>query len=176
MGSAGGKVPFNEKIFKDITSSSTFIGKGAFGDVYGPCIWRKETYAIKTRMFSTDMPEADQDRQKVHAACEKWKSLNHKNLITVYDVIFDPPALYILMEYAKGGSLKVVLSQCKSDLSPEIQLNWSTQIADGMAYLHKQMIIHRDLKSPNSKFYIISYFKTHIYCGQTFQLPSILFH
>ena len=153
MGSVSGKVLFNEKIFKDITSfGGNFVGSGAFGEVYGPCIWEYKTIAIKKRMFSKDTNDDDPKLRKILGACEKWKSLRHRNLINVYKVSFDSPALYTLMEFAEGGSLREVLRLCKSDLPPEIQMNWSTQIVDGMAYLHRKEILHRDLKSANSKF------------------------
>src|SRR6218665_2086429 len=153
MTSASDNESFTEKIFKEITSDRLFIGKGAFGDVYGPCIWKSKTYAIKKRMFGTDATQSAIEKQLV--ACKIWKSLLHRNLMTVYEVSLESPALYILMEYAAGGSLQAVLEQRTTDLPLEILMDWGTQIAEGMAYLHQQMIVHRDLKSPNSKFYTI---------------------
>ena len=34
-------------------------------------------------------------------------------------------------------------------IPPELVLDWASQIARGMDYLHKKHFIHRDLKSPN---------------------------
>lgn len=156
MSFASDNVLFNEKIFKEITSDLLFIGNGAFGEVFAPCVWRNKTYAIKKRTFTRDTPEVD--IEKVHRAWKKWKSLDHRNLITVNEVSFDSRTLYVLMEYAAVGSLKAFLKRCTSDLSPEILKDWGTQVAAGMAYLHRQNIVHRDLKSLNSKFYALFIF------------------
>ena len=143
---------FIEKIFKQIASGNLFIGKGDSGEVYGPCVWKSKTYATKKRMFSTDTTKVY--IEEVLGVCEKWKSLDHRNLITVYEVSFDSPTLYILMDAPPRESLQVVLKRYSLfDLPLEILKNWGAQIVEGMAYLHRKDIVHRDLKSPNSKFY-----------------------
>lgn len=141
-----------DKKFKRFISDDRFIGKGAFGEVYGPYKWKGKTCAIKKRWLSKD----DTDQQI--SACRKMMSLHHKHLIEVYDLSLElPGALYILVEYASGGSLKEALYACKIDLPLEILHDWGIQIADGMAYLHQNNIVHRDLKSPNSEYYSFNY-------------------
>lgn len=148
---ASDNVPFGEKNFKEIAFDNLFIGKGGFGHVYGPCTWKNRSYAIKKHMF--DPGTAKDVIEKNLKACDKWKSLNHEHLITVYELCLDSLTLYVFMEYAAGGSLKKVLWQRTSDLPLEIMVDWAKQIVEGMAYLHQVKIVHRDLKSPNSKFY-----------------------
>ena len=133
----------NKKFIQLITTNN-FIGKGNFGEVHGPCVWKKKICAVKRRSCG----ELDKCK-KEYEACKKWMSLCHKNLVTVYDVSFEPPALYIAMEYGSGRSLRSVLGKCSSALPEQILTDWSIQIARGMAYLHGKMIVHRDLKSSN---------------------------
>lgn len=143
-----------DKNFKRFVSDDHFIGKGAFGDVYGPFICDGKKFAIKKRWVKDD---TEKETEQQLSACRRWMSLHHKHLITVYDVSLEPRAVYTMMEYAYGGSLKGFLSGCKSDLPFDIMKDWGIQIADGMAYLHQNNIVHRDLKSPNSEYYSFNY-------------------
>src|SRR6218665_554447 len=141
-----------DKNFKQFVSDDLFIGKGAFGEVYGPYELYGKTCVIKKRWLTKE------DKEGQISACRKMMSLNHKNLIAVYEVSLELPAIYALMEYASGGSLREVLSAFKSDLALDIMKDWGIQIAEGMAYLHENNIVHRDLKSPNSKYNAYYYY------------------
>ncbi|EDQ88613.1 uncharacterized protein MONBRDRAFT_26234 [Monosiga brevicollis MX1] len=60
------------------------------------------------------------------------------------------PNYYLVLEYCAGGSLGAVLRT--HTLEPEVIIDWASQIAQGMRYLHdecRQCIVHRDLKSEN---------------------------
>lgn len=138
----------DDKNFSRFIKDDLFIGKGSFGDVYGPCDWNGKKCAIKKRWLKDD---AQKDTEKQLSACQKWMSLHHKHLIAVYDVSLELHAVYMLMEFASGGSLRRVLSALESDLPLEILKDWGIQIAEGMALLHQNNIVHRDLKSPNSE-------------------------
>jgi len=78
--------------------------------------------------------------------------LNHDNIIKLKGVCVTEPNLCLVMEYARGGSLHQALNG--RHLAPDVLLDWAKQIAAGMHYLHVEArirIIHRDLKSSNSK-------------------------
>src|SRR6218665_1889961 len=95
------------KNLKQLTTDDFFIGRGGFGDVFGPCVWKDKPCAVKKRMCLT-MEKCKKEQE----ACLKWMSLHHRNLIAVYEVGFESLALYIVMEYGSGGSLKRVLESC----------------------------------------------------------------
>lgn len=154
MGSTSDKALFHEKDFQAMVQNKTtrFIGKGGYGEVYGPHTWKNKCCAVKRIMFGTTSSELDHKNSR--DSCVMWMKLEHKNIIPVYSVTLELPALYIVMEYGSGGSLDQVLKKCKSALPVPIMTDWSTQIAEGMAYLHQKKIVHRDLKSANSEFHI----------------------
>lgn len=144
---------FDWSYFDKAATSKTFLSAGAFGHVYGPIRWNGVQYALKRIMSG----EGDLKR-KVEAIVgnkkDMWKSLVHKNLIKIHDLSLQQNALLILMDYAAGGSLYTTLSTLTSKskrLPLEVVSDWARQIVAGMVYLHERNIVHRDLKSLNSK-------------------------
>ena len=126
-------------------SLQEFIGKGGFATVRRG-LWRSEEVAVKIIRDIT----SDEDARK--EATVFWL-LRHPNIISLLGICNRPPDFWLVMEYARGGSLAQVLS---STLLPlKVIIDWSAQIARAMKYLHQDApldtIIHRDLKSKNSK-------------------------
>lgn len=77
-------------------------------------------------------------------------SLNHPNIITIYDIgIANNSNLYISMEYVQGGDLK---QRLELTISPQEALRYLAQIADALGEAHKHGIIHRDVKPANILF------------------------
>jgi len=74
-------------------------------------------------------------------------SLNHPNLVAVYDVGVQDGAAYFITELLKGESLRERLSRGRIPI--QTALDWGAQLAQGLAAAHAQRIIHRDLKPEN---------------------------
>ncbi|CAM9354286.1 unnamed protein product [Chrysoparadoxa australica] len=81
-------------------------------------------------------------------------SLSHETVIKLYTSFWDANTghLYMILEYAGGGDLSQVLQQRRRRKQPfsSSQL-WSilTQLSKGLHHMHKQGIIHRDIKPMN---------------------------
>src|SRR5262249_6146282 len=74
-------------------------------------------------------------------------SLNHPNLVAVYDVGQHEGAPYLVTELLPGESLRRRLS--RGALPPRIAVEWAAQLAHGLAAAHGRGIVHRDVKPDN---------------------------
>ena len=78
-------------------------------------------------------------------------SLNHENVLKSYSTCFLNRKIFIIMEYMDQGSLSNILkykfSNGINDLSIITTLIY--ECAKALQYLHKNNIIHRDLKASN---------------------------
>lgn len=124
------------------------LGRGAMGVVYlaqHPSMDRM--VAIKT-FRSPDGEDADwQQRNRLLAEADRAGSLDHPNIVKIYDVDEQSDPAYIVMEYVDGPTLDTLLhtSPPDSDLSVAIL----RQAAEALDYAHNQGIIHRDIKPAN---------------------------
>lgn len=127
------------------------IGVGGFGKVYRG-IWRDEEVAVKAARLEPDQPMSVMV-ENVRQEAKLFWLLDHPNIISLKGVCLQEPNLCLVMEFASGGPLNRVLIGRR--LRPDVVVDWAIQIAHGMCYLHDGApvsLIHRDLKSSNSKF------------------------
>jgi predicted Ser/Thr protein kinase len=73
--------------------------------------------------------------------------LNHPNILHVYDAGVAHGVYYIVMDYARGGSLKELI--VRGPLDPERAISITAQVADALDYAHRQGLVHRDVKPTN---------------------------
>ncbi|XP_068458065.1 tyrosine-protein kinase Lyn [Clinocottus analis] len=132
------------EISKDSIRMVRKLGAGQFGDVWMASYNNSTTVAVKTLKPGTMTVEAFMDEANV------MKTLQHDRLVRLYAVVTKTSPIYIITEYMSNGSL---LDFLKSDAGCRLQLpkliDFSAQIAEGMAYIEKKNYIHRDLRAAN---------------------------
>ncbi len=74
--------------------------------------------------------------------------LSHKNIVKCYDCSSGDELKFIVMEYAKGCTLKDYL-QNKGVLSPQEVMKYAIEILSALVHAHSKNIIHRDIKPQN---------------------------
>ncbi|CAH8642718.1 unnamed protein product [Heterobilharzia americana] len=135
------------------------VGQGAFGMVYGgeakrngrweavavKVIGNKATYEGKTDFLSE---------------AKLMRSLDHRNVVRLVGICLYPKEnhLYLIMEFMLNGDLKTyllsrrVLAQQIPDhegICPATLTGMAIDIAEGLAYLHRKNLIHRDIACRN---------------------------
>jgi eukaryotic-like serine/threonine-protein kinase len=75
-------------------------------------------------------------------------SLNHPNVVSVYDYGEDPSGPYIVMEYVDGEDLATILRR-NGSLPPAQAARVAAAVARALAAAHARGIVHRDVKPGN---------------------------
>ncbi len=74
--------------------------------------------------------------------------LSHPNIIGIYDVSFEGPEKYLVMEYVEGISLRTYMDR-KGKLSFNEVVKYSEQILAALEHAHSKGVVHRDIKPQN---------------------------
>lgn len=136
----------DSKSFEKIQPNG-FLGQGAFGDVV--LVKDKETellYAMKEISKKTLVQSHSAENLKNEISIQK--GLNHPNIVKLFSCFQDEEKVYLVLEYCKGGSLAQLLQKQKR-ISESRAFFYFLQTCIGVNYLHKQDIIHKDLKPAN---------------------------
>ena len=78
-------------------------------------------------------------------------SLNHPNIVTLFDADQEDGTYYITMELLEGNPLQRIL-RARKRLSPVNVAKLGGQVATGLHYAHRGGIVHRDIKTANLFF------------------------
>src|SRR6187551_3438493 len=122
------------------------IGEGGMGEVF-LAEDRKLTRQIAVKVLSADFA-SDSDRMArfVYEAISA-SSLNHPNIITIYEINDEHQPPFIAMEYVDGDTLGRRIK--RSPLEVHETLDIAIQVATALAAAHEANIVHRDVKPDN---------------------------
>ena len=125
-----------------------FIAKGATKQVYRAF---DEHEGIEVAWNEIDA-RGISDLMKVTREVELLQKMNHPNVIQCYDWWYDEARLCIIFitELMTSGTLSdFIAQQSNRCLKPHVICKYSRQILSGLSYLHREGVIHRDLKCNN---------------------------
>src|SRR6266852_1086446 len=126
------------------------LGKGAMGVVYrANDTMLNRILAIKTINTEEAGHEGMAEYEaRFYTEAKAAGSLNHPNIIIIYDIGKSGPLVYMAMEYIEGRELREMLAQGQS--VPVVQaVDIAAQVGEGLAYAHQHQVVHRDIKPAN---------------------------
>ena len=123
------------------------IGEGAMGVVYralDPVLNR----AVAIKVMSDALARDTDLRGRFLREAQSAGSLQHPNVITIYDFGEVDGHPFIAMEFVEGADLHELLEK-KATLSLIEKLDVIIDVLNGLGYAHKRGIVHRDIKPAN---------------------------
>lgn len=136
------------------------IGQGGMGCIYLAEDQRLEgrLCAVKEVEYDLAFPEEmlNEARDQFQREATVLARLDHPNLPKVSDFFSIGERDYLVMDYVPGKDLRQLMIEARQKqtfLPEEDVLDWASQIADALKYLHTQdpPIVHRDIKPSNLK-------------------------
>lgn len=123
------------------------VGEGAMGSVYralDPVLNRRVAVKVMSDAIARDGELRDRFMREAQAA----GSLQHPNVVTIFDFGEFEGHLYIAMEFVEGVDLEQFLANSRS-LSLDQKLGIAIDVLLGLSYAHKRGVVHRDIKPAN---------------------------
>jgi eukaryotic-like serine/threonine-protein kinase len=124
----------------------SLLGAGGMGEVYlaeDTKLGRKVALKLLPAEFTADADQLRRFEQEARAA----SSLNHPNIITIFEVGQEGSLHYIASEFIDGQTLRQQMKSGRIDLG--LALDVAAQIAAALTAMHRHGIVHRDIKPEN---------------------------
>ena len=102
---------------------------------------------VALKILPESLARDEERRRRFEQEARLAASLNHPNIMAIYDVGLDQHPPYIVAELVPGESLRAIMERGLVAVRRAVDL--AAQIAAGLAAAHAAGIVHRDLKPEN---------------------------
>ena len=140
-------MPADGQMFTDRYELGPEIGRGGMAEVFlarDRLLDRDVAVKVLSPGFATDPTFIARFRREAQSAA----SLNHPNIVAVYDWGEDGGNYFIVMEYVAGRTLREVLREY-TRLPALEAARIAAEIADALSFAHRNGVVHRDIKPGN---------------------------
>ena len=123
------------------------LGQGAMGVVYralDPMLHRYVALKLMSQGIAADAALRDRFMREARSA----GSLQHPNIITIFDFGEAEGHLYIAMEYVEGADLSELIER-QDPLPLPGKLDILIDVLRALDYAHERRVVHRDIKPAN---------------------------
>ncbi len=122
------------------------IGTGGMGDVYLAEDTRLER-RVAIKFIKTEFSENPTQLRRFIREAKTASSLNHPNIITVYEIGKTKNSQFIATEFIEGKTLRRAINEGSLNLGEILDI--AVQVANALHAAHSAGVIHRDIKPEN---------------------------
>ena len=158
----GSRVSLIESVPKDLPPGTNsfqigrgqLIGKGSYGRVYlGINLTTGDFLAVKQVEVNQKAAGQDKDKMKEMVSAldqeiDTMQHLEHPNIVQYLGCERKEYSISIFLEYISGGSVGSCLRK-HGKFEESLVSSLTRQTLEGLAYLHREGVLHRDLKADN---------------------------
>uniref|UniRef100_A0A0E0D794 mitogen-activated protein kinase kinase kinase n=1 Tax=Oryza meridionalis TaxID=40149 RepID=A0A0E0D794_9ORYZ len=126
------------------------IGSGTFGCVYEAA--NRHTGALCAMKEVNIIPDDAKSAESLKQLEQEIKFLSqfkHENIVQYYGSEYIEDRFYIYLEYVHPGSINKYVNQHCGAMTESVIRSFTRHILKGLAFLHSQKIMHRDIKGAN---------------------------
>jgi DNA-binding beta-propeller fold protein YncE/ABC-type branched-subunit amino acid transport system substrate-binding protein len=125
----------------------SLIGRGGMGVVYRAIDLSLER-PVALKLIAPELAEDDRFRARFLREPRLAASLDHPNVIPIYEAGEHDGQLFLAMRFVEGRDLGRVLER-EGPLPPERALGILAQVAGALDAAHRRALVHRDVKPAN---------------------------
>lgn len=125
------------------------VGAGGMGVVYEAEDLRLHRPVV-VKILPPGFAGQEEDRiRRFQREARAASTLNHPNIVSIFDAGFDQGWHYIAMEFVEGKTLRETMVSESRPLDDEAILDLISQVAAALSAAHEAGIVHRDIKPEN---------------------------
>ncbi|XP_076722445.2 mitogen-activated protein kinase kinase kinase 19 isoform X5 [Callospermophilus lateralis] len=118
-------------------------------EVYCGLTSQGQLIAVKQVTLDTsDKLATEKEYRKLQEEVDLLKALKHVNIVAYLGTCLEENIVSIFMEFVPGGSISSIINRF-GPLPEMVFCKYTKQILQGVAYLHENCVVHRDIKGNN---------------------------
>lgn len=136
----------SDSVYYRKPGNESVVGSGTYGKVFKAIhVYTKDQVALKRIRM-----EGERDGFPVTAVREikLLQSLNHDNVVKLQEVMVEKNDCFMVFEYL-SHDLTGLLNHPSFKLDPGQKKDLAKQLFEGLDYLHRRGVLHRDIKAAN---------------------------
>src|SRR5262245_56346810 len=120
------------------------VGTGGMSEVYRGRDSKLNNRVVAIKAMRSRAMHSVEARKRILIEVRSLSKLNHPHIATLYDVCTHEDSDVIVMEFLEGRTLENLLG--KGPVPEADSVRYGVQVANALAYAHRNGVIHRDIK------------------------------